>query len=110
MIGARSTAVPVIVSDDASNSEEHGFVINKTQEYLKSKGFGWLMEVDRSTESKENLLGGESVQQPSILEELDIDANEIISKVKKVIVPLGTLNPDELSKFKEPGKNLRSIY
>lgn len=109
MIANRGITNPTSSSSSDSSfaspsHHQHGFVIGKTQEYLKSKGFGWLMEVDASTESKENLLGGESVEQPSIMEELDIDVNDILFKVKKVMIPFGKFSADDLSKLREPGK------
>ncbi|EFC40570.1 predicted protein [Naegleria gruberi] len=97
-----NNAVSEVTISSSSSPEEHGFVINKTQEFLKSKGFGWLMEVDSSSDSKENILGGESVEQPSILEELDIDVAEIIFKVKRVIVPFGKFSSEDLEKLREP--------
>ncbi|KAL9654908.1 hypothetical protein ABK040_008698 [Willaertia magna] len=109
MIANTTIPKPSIIDSDQSggsqnNNNMHGFVINKTQEYLKSKGFGWLMETDHSSEMKENLLGGETEPQPSILEELDIDPNEIFFKIKRVILPMNLLSTNneltEEEKFK----------
>ncbi|KAG2383354.1 hypothetical protein C9374_004691 [Naegleria lovaniensis] len=104
MIANRAQGTTTILPEgsDQPHDSSHGFVIGKTQEFLKSKGFGWLMEVDASTESKENLLGGESVEQPSIMEELDIDLEDILFKVKKVMIPFGKFSADDLSKLREP--------
>ena len=74
------------------SQKQHGTVYNKTQQFLSSKGVGWLMEtVDQpasSTTNQENILGGDAAEQkqPSILEELDIDLYDIFWRVKQVLL------------------------
>ncbi|KAL0480496.1 hypothetical protein AKO1_011012 [Acrasis kona] len=78
------------------------FVVNKTQEYLSSKGFGWLMEVDESSQKKQSASTTAEPQQ-SILEELDIDLVDIFWRVKRVLLVFGKeqTSQDDLNKLRQ---------
>ncbi len=82
--------------------QKHSEVYKKTQQFLNSKGVGWLMETEDVVKPvpKENLLVGETLSQtdgrePSILEELDIDLGEIMWRVKQVLVPFKELEQND---------------
>jgi hypothetical protein len=62
--------------------QRHG----RVGDYLESKGFGWLLETDDSSNSQEDL---------PLLEELDIDLKDIYYKIRCVLLPtLGGLQRD----------------
>jgi hypothetical protein len=88
-----------------TTSLKHGTVFNKTQQFLNARGVGWLMEVEdvsSKSQKKENLLGGETElpsEEPSILEELDIDIKDILWRVKQVIVPFRDYDSETVHKL-----------
>eukprot|EP00051_Salpingoeca_urceolata_P010204 m.124376 g.124376 ORF g.124376 m.124376 type:complete len:270 (-) comp16621_c0_seq2:79-888(-) len=68
---------PVAV-EAASNKPASG---SKASNYLDSKGFGWLLEVE----------DGDEEDQKPLLEELDIDFTDIVYKIRCVLVPVPSL-------------------
>ncbi|CAH1791052.1 unnamed protein product [Owenia fusiformis] len=69
--------------ESIDTEEGTGFVRNrgKTGQFLDSKGFGWLLEVEDDQEE----------EQKPLLEELDIDLKDIYYKLRCILFPLPQL-------------------